>query len=214
MDPTYTYHPGCGERKEVSCRQIRLSKLYKMPVVGRLVKRKLYESYGLDNTVTILPGFHCDTAYLTVGKNSCLSDVYIHGLGDVTIGSNVSIAKNCEIITGMHDTTEWRLVILKPTIIEDYACLFRGAKVLHDVKIGRGAYVGAETVVRSSVPPYSIVCGNPCKVIGFRFTPDEALEFEKNHFPENQRIDIEVLKSNYQKYFLKRLRDIKSFYEV
>lgn len=209
-----TYRLGNCERKAATKRQSFLSKLYRMPLVRKIVKRKLYESFNFDNSVSVVSGFHCDSAYLTVGNHTSLADVYIHGLGDVIIGQHVSISLNCQIITGMHDTHDWGLVRLKPIIIEDYACLFRGATILQGVKIGRGAYVGAASVVRTDIPPYSIVVGNPCKVIGFRFTPDEAVQFEEEHFSEDQRIDIQVLKSNYQKYFLKRLRDIKSYYEV
>ena len=208
------YRAGEGERRAATKRQRYLSQLFRIPLVRIFVKRKLYESFNFDKSVSVISGFHCDSAYLTVGNQSSLSNVYIHGLGDVIIGQHVSISLNCQIITGMHDAHDWGLVILKPIIVEDYACLFRGAIILQGVRIGRGAYVGAASVVRNSIPPYSIVAGNPCKVIGFRFTPDEAAQFEEEHFPEDQRIGLEVLKSNYQKYFLKRLRDIKSFYEV
>ena len=208
------YRPGNNDRKAATKRQRCLLKLYKIPFVRKVVKRELYRFFNFDKSVSVVSGFHCDSAFLTVGKHTSLSDVYIHGLGDVIIGHHVSISLNCQIITGMHDTHDWGLVILKPIIIEDYACLFRGATILQDVKIGRGAYVGAASVVRCNIPPYSIVAGNPCKIIGFRFTPEEAAQFEEEHFPEDQRIDYDVLKSNYQEYFLKRLRDIKDFYEV
>ncbi len=42
-----------------------------------------------------------------------------------------------------------------------------GAIVLHKVKIGDGAIVGAGAVVTKDVPPYSIVAGVPAKVIGY-----------------------------------------------
>jgi len=43
------------------------------------------------------------------------------------------------------------------------------AIVLSGVSIGDGAVIGARTVVRRDVPPYSIVAGNPGRVVGFRF---------------------------------------------
>lgn len=49
-----------------------------------------------------------------------------------------------------------------------------GVTVLSGVKIGDGCVIGAETVVTKSVEPYSIVCGNPGRVIRKRFS-DEAI---------------------------------------
>lgn len=43
-----------------------------------------------------------------------------------------------------------------------------GAQVLHKVKIGHGAVIGAGAIVTHDVPPYAIVCGVPAKVIGYR----------------------------------------------
>ena len=43
-----------------------------------------------------------------------------------------------------------------------------GATVLHKVKIGDGAVIGAGSVVTHDVPDYAIAVGVPAKVIGFR----------------------------------------------
>lgn len=45
--------------------------------------------------------------------------------------------------------------------------------VMSGVRIGHGAVVGAGSVVRGEVPPYSIVVGNPATVVRFRFSPDD-----------------------------------------
>lgn len=47
--------------------------------------------------------------------------------------------------------------------------------ILSGVTIGDGAVIGVGSVVTSDVPPYSIVGGNPAKVIRKRFS-DEAIE--------------------------------------
>lgn len=44
-----------------------------------------------------------------------------------------------------------------------------GVNVLRGITIGDGAVIGAGTVVTKDVPPYAIVCGNPGKIIKFRF---------------------------------------------
>ena len=46
------------------------------------------------------------------------------------------------------------------------------AVILDGVKIGDGAIIGTRAVVTKDVPPYSIVCGIPAKVIRKRYSPD------------------------------------------
>lgn len=41
--------------------------------------------------------------------------------------------------------------------------------VLRGVKIGNGAVVGANSVVTRDIPPYAIACGNPARIIKYRF---------------------------------------------
>lgn len=45
-------------------------------------------------------------------------------------------------------------------------CFFgTGAQVIGDVRIGHGCVVGASAVIRSDIPPFSLVVGNPARVI-------------------------------------------------
>ena len=64
-------------------------------------------------------------------------------------------------------------------IIEDDVWIGYGAIVLSGVKISRGAIVAAGSVVVKNVEPYSIVGGNPAKLINYRFTNEEITEHEK-----------------------------------
>lgn len=48
-----------------------------------------------------------------------------------------------------------------------------GAVILSGVRIGNGAVIGASAVVTRDVPPYSIVAGNPAKVVRMRFKEEE-----------------------------------------
>ena len=43
-----------------------------------------------------------------------------------------------------------------------------GAQVLHNVKIGDGAVIGANALVNKDVPPYAIAVGVPARIIGYR----------------------------------------------
>jgi len=41
--------------------------------------------------------------------------------------------------------------------------------LINNLTIGHGAVIGAESVVRESVPPYAVVYGNPARVVKYRF---------------------------------------------
>ena len=70
-------------------------------------------------------------------------------LADVRAGRNFIHGKN------------WDTVKSRGIVIEDKAWLGFGVTVLNGVRIGEGAVVGAGSVVRSDVPPWTIVGGNP-----------------------------------------------------
>lgn len=52
-------------------------------------------------------------------------------------------------------------------VIEDDVWIGFNATVLKGVRVGRGAVVGACAVVTKDVSPYSIVVGNPARIIGY-----------------------------------------------
>lgn len=96
-------------------------------------------------------------------------------------------------------------------IVEEDVLLMSNVTLLSGVIVGRGCFVGAGAVVRKSLPPYSIVIGNPAKVVGFRFTPEQVQEHETKLYPEEERISLEKYERDYNKYFLNRLDEIRSF---
>jgi len=53
-----------------------------------------------------------------------------------------------------------------PIVIEDDVWIGFGAIVLKGVKIGRGSVIGAGCVITKDVEPYSVVVGNPQRVVG------------------------------------------------
>lgn len=96
-------------------------------------------------------------------------------------------------------------------ILEEDVWVGANSIVLDGVKIGRGSVVGAGSVIRNSTPPYSIVIGNPAKVIGFVFTPEEIIKHEKILYPEEERLPIDLLEKNFDKYLINRIKEIKAF---
>lgn len=57
-----------------------------------------------------------------------------------------------------------------PIIIEDDVWIGYGCIVLSGVHIGKGAVIGAGSIVTQNIPPYAIAAGNPAKVIRYRFS--------------------------------------------
>ncbi|MBB5642360.1 acyltransferase [Cryobacterium roopkundense] len=72
--------------------------------------------------------------------------------------------------------------------IEDDVWVGGGATILHGVVISRGCVVGAGAVVSRSVPPYSVVAGNPARPVRGRFTLTQALAHERALYPLAQRL--------------------------
>lgn len=70
--------------------------------------------------------------------------------------------------------------------------------ILMGVKIGRGSIIAAGAVVNNSYPPYSIIGGVPAKFIKFRFTIKEILEHEQILYPQDKRLSIQELESNFK----------------
>jgi UDP-2-acetamido-3-amino-2,3-dideoxy-glucuronate N-acetyltransferase len=57
---------------------------------------------------------------------------------------------------------DWAVV---PTVIKRGASIGSNATILCGVTVGEGAIVGAGAVVTKDVPPYTIVAGNPARVL-------------------------------------------------
>ena len=123
-----------------------------------------------------------DKVKLSVGEFSFLGRVSIALHDQVIIGNYVCINDNVEILTASHDVSDplWRHVKAK-IVIEDYAWIGTGAMILPGVNIGRGAVVGARSVVTKSVAAGAIVVGNPARPISktrcseFNYNPCEFL---------------------------------------
>ena len=122
------------------------------------------------------------------------------------------VGKNVKDVTnGVKDEFDTNNEYDKDVIVEEDVWIGARVTLLQGITIGRGSEIGAGSVVRTSVPPYAIVIGNPAKVIGFRFTPVEILEHEKTLYPEEERLPIELLEKNYKKYFKDHYKEIRSY---
>jgi len=119
--------------------------------------------------------------------------------------------KGIDVSDQMKDEQDIEHEFDKDVIVDEDVWLGARVTILAGVHIGRGCSIGSGTVLRKSTPPYSIVIGNPAKVVGFRFTPEEIIEHEKILYPEEERLPLSLLEKNYEKYFLNRIKEIKQF---
>ncbi len=69
---------------------------------------------------------------------------------------------------------DWSGVVIKPVVIQDKVWIGFGASVLKGVTVGEGAVIGAQAVVTRDVAPYTVVAGNPARVIR-NITPEAVV---------------------------------------
>ena len=86
------------------------------------------------------------------------------------LGDRVSIAPKCIFVLISHPNKS-RIRPFAPfhggdIVIDDDAWIGAGAIILPGIHIGKGAIVGAGSIVTHDVKPYSIVAGNPAREIG------------------------------------------------
>lgn len=128
--------------------------------------------------------------------------------GLVIITGNHQRAKGHWFISGALDH---KLDIEQDVVVEEDAWLGANVTLLPGVRIGRGATVGAGCVCIRSVPPYAIVIGNPAKIVGFNFTPEEIIEHEQQLYPVDERLPRQLLEKNYDKYYINKALQIKQY---
>lgn len=99
--------------------------------------------------------------YVCIGPHT---DIYNKDI--VTIGKHVVISQNSTLCTAGHDICSVRFSLTtSPIIIRDRAWIASHAFIGPGVTIGEGAVVGATASVFKDVEPWTVVGGNPAKVI-------------------------------------------------
>lgn len=83
------------------------------------------------------------------------------------VGNDVFIGPNVTFTNDKFPRSKRYPEAFLETRIEDGASLGAGAVILPGITIGRGAMVGAGSVVTKSIPPHSIVFGSPARIKGY-----------------------------------------------
>lgn len=114
------------------------------------------------------------TSLMSIDDNSGVGvNAKMHGR--IVIGKNVMMGPECIIYTKNHAHSRVDIPMMmqgfedeKPVIIEDDVWIGGRVIILPGVHIGKGVIVGAGSVVTKSVPDYTIVGGNPAKILKTR----------------------------------------------
>lgn len=117
------------------------------------------------------------TPEITIGNNVNIeTDCHISAINKVSIGDNVLIASfvyisdhshgDVNAMDGWMDAPLRRPLFSKGSVvIEDDVWLGEKVTVMPGVHIGRGAVIGANSVVTKDIPAYAIAVGSPARVI-------------------------------------------------
>lgn len=100
------------------------------------------------------------------GLSNIGPDTTIYNVDVITIKDRATISQGAHLCTASHDISDWgEKLITAPITVESYGWVAADAFVCMGVTIGEGAVVGARSAVFKNVDPWTVVGGNPAKVI-------------------------------------------------
>lgn len=152
---------------------------------------KKYVIVGEDSMVSASFIFETNSGCVTIGPKSFVGGSTFISINSISVGSNVFIAWGCyfydhdshsidyherrnDIQQQLNDykngrnficNKNWSVVNSAPIIISDDAWIGMNSIILKGVTVGEGAIVASGSVVTKDVPPWTIVGGNPAKII-------------------------------------------------
>ena len=90
--------------------------------------------------------------------------------GNITIGKNCLVSQHVTMVSSNHSINTGSLIKSQKWLSQDIEIgddVWIGANtvILPGIKIGHGAVIGAGSIVTHDVPEYTIVAGNPAKII-------------------------------------------------
>jgi len=142
--------------------------------LNNFLLKQIGSKVGIDLKIFSILGIENPTG-ISIGDNVWISkNVALYAYNGITIGNNVIIAKDVSLISSDHQylsnikINKQKMQTGKPIIIGDDVWIGEKAIILKSVNIGNGCVIGAGSVVTKSIPPFSIVAGNPARIIKVR----------------------------------------------
>ena len=130
-------------------------------LIGHHTTIRPYKTIGND---TQIGSYNQLEGYLQIGNNVKFhSDVHIC-IGS-KIGNGVFIAPRTTLLNTLHPLCPKSNECIKAPIIEDDVKIGANCTIGPNVTVGKGSLIGSSTNVIKDIPPYSLVVGNPGKII-------------------------------------------------
>lgn len=111
----------------------------------------------IEDNVVIMMG-----AIINIGANIGAETMIDMG---VVLGGRAKIGKRCHIGAGAVIAGVIEPPSASPVIIEDDVVIGANAVVIEGVRVGKGAVVGAGSIVTKDVPAGAVVVGNPARMV-------------------------------------------------
>lgn len=175
-----------------------------------------YAQFG-ENSSIEYPNYIIGSTNIFIGNNVWINSLSLLNcpMGHLIIKNNVSIGQKFTAITFTHifdsqddipESQEWgKRLRSKDVIINEHVWIGANVTLLPGCIIGRGSIVAAGSICPGKeYPPYTIIGGNPAKVIKFRLTLEQQIQHELKYFKKEDQISPEILKENYNKYSQKK----------
>ena len=123
-----------------------------------------------------------DPARLHIAATAVVNNTLFNlSSGEITVEEHAFFGHNVSVLTGTHDWTKFgaeRQTAVPPSgrdvVIEEGAWVSSNAIVVAPCRVGRHSVVGVGALVLSDVEPYTIVAGNPARVLRTIPRPGES----------------------------------------
>lgn len=174
-------------------RRYKMSQFQKCATFGQNFKVSSAAGCAATDQGSIRIGDNCEIgaylsakkgAQITIGSRTTIRSGLVGAVLSIAIGDDVIISNNVHIYDNNNHPTDpkhrlemtrsgsfygplwdWDRASRAPVVIQDNVWIGERVTILKGVTIGRGSVIGCDSVVTKSIPPYSVACGNPAKVV-------------------------------------------------
>ena len=179
-----------------------------MKSIKQYIRRLYYNKYGFVGEGSLIPlrDFYKirEKQYIFIGNYCSIGPgCYINANkeGNVIIKDGCILAPNITILTRNHNYN-FQLnnipydekYFTADIVLEEAVWVGQNVIILPGVHVGKGAVIGAGSVVSKSVPDYAVCAGNPVKIIGFRDKDRFEYLLNKKAFVNKWREDKQYIK--------------------
>lgn len=136
---------------------------------------------------------------------------FISHKGRLFLGKYSVLASGCTLIPEKHKLlvgTPFSSIALEnigdevgDIVIKEDCWLGANSIIIGGRTIGRGAVVGAGSVVTKDIPPYAVVAGNPARIIAVKFSKDDIINHEVALYSPEERISRETIDQLFNEYY-------------